>query len=28
MAKQNQLDFEGIENLPGPELTEKAYSAY
>jgi topoisomerase-4 subunit A len=28
MAKQNQLDFEGIEKLPLAEFTEKAYLDY
>ncbi|MCP4274920.1 MAG: DNA topoisomerase IV subunit A [Gammaproteobacteria bacterium] len=28
MAKQNQLDFEGIESLPVAEFTEKAYLDY
>jgi topoisomerase-4 subunit A len=28
MAKQNQLDFEGIERLPVAEFTEKAYLDY
>ena len=28
MAKQDQLDFEGIESLPLAEFTEKAYLDY